>query len=206
MYRTLSQGEDPAKFNEYKFEKQFIKYSQVLDTDYDNFMLAYSCQENALWEDAKSGRELDFDEVFRAYINQAEASGGLDASKSLYASENFSDLKGIKKTLIHKQKIHIFTRPKIADDGAHRHQSFDNMHLSLLLNDVSTKYLPKDFGQQVLDTFYSKMVHDDTCDYNPYAVEAYYQAVVSQREEAERAAAEEAEQKKKAEEPDHEEL
>ena len=204
LYRTLRQGDTPEKFNEYKFEKQFVKYSQILDTDYDSFALVYSCQENALWENAKTEQELEFDEVFRAYVNQAEAAGiDLTASgKSLYAAENFENLPGIKKTLIHKQKVHVFTRPAQVD-GEYKYQPFDNMRLSLMLNDVATKYLPKDFDQGVLDTFYSKMVHDNTCDYNPYAVEAYYQTIRREAEE------EESQQAKKTDEEtemEHEEL
>ena len=29
------------------FDMQFLRYSQVLDTDYDNFVLLYTCQEAA---------------------------------------------------------------------------------------------------------------------------------------------------------------
>ena len=29
------------------FESQFLRYSQVLDTDYDNFLVLYTCQEAA---------------------------------------------------------------------------------------------------------------------------------------------------------------
>lgn len=115
--------------------------------------------------------------MFRAYVNQAQHDGvDLKApGHSLYAPENFENLKGLKKSLIHKQKVHVFTRPTVSADGAYTYKAFDNMHLSLLLNDVATKYLPKDFDQGVLDQFYSKMVHDATCDFNPYANPSYYQ-------------------------------
>lgn len=43
-----------------------------------------------------------------------------------------------------------------------------------ILNDVSTKYLESEFGQAVLDDQYAKMVHDETCDYNPYDNLEYY--------------------------------
>ena len=34
-------------FDVYLFESQFLKYTQVLDTDYENYLLLYSCQESA---------------------------------------------------------------------------------------------------------------------------------------------------------------
>lgn len=35
-------------------------------------------------------------------------------------------------------------------------------------------YLKGQFSENVLDTFYAKMVHDGTCDYNPYDNLDYY--------------------------------
>lgn len=119
---------------------------------------------------------MDFGDVFKAYVNKAEYDG-VDIKvegTNHYAVENFENLQGLKKQLIHKEKIHVYTRPQIADDGSYKYKPFDNMHLSLILNDVATKYLPKNFDQNTLDHFYSKMVHDNDCDFNPYINKEYY--------------------------------
>ena len=123
-----------------------------------------------MWDSVKSGQEIDFGDVFKAYVNQAEVNGVDLTAEGInhYAAENFENLPGIKKDMIHKQKIHVYTRPQKTEDDSYKFKQFDNMHLSLLLNDVATKYLPKDFNQGILDSHYSKMVHDNTCDYNPY--------------------------------------
>lgn len=93
--------------------------------------------------------------------------------------------------MIHKQKIHVYTRPQKTEDDSYKFKQFDNMHLSLLLNDVATKYLPKDFNQGILDSHYSKMVHDNTCDYNPYVNQEYYQDIQTMSKESYDKAAEE---------------
>ena len=46
--------------------------------------------------------------------------------------------------------------------------------MSQLEDDISNVYLPKHFNENILDTFYSKMVHDGTCDYNPFDNLEYY--------------------------------
>ena len=65
-----------------------------MDTDYDNYVLAYSCQENAYWDDVKTDLELDFGDVFKVYKNWAEKDGvDLTAEgTNLYAAENFENL------------------------------------------------------------------------------------------------------------------
>jgi hypothetical protein len=39
---------------------------------------------------------------------------------------------------------------------------------------VTQKYIPKYFSQKTFDEFYTKMQHDDSCDYNPYDNLEYY--------------------------------
>jgi hypothetical protein len=35
-------------------------------------------------------------------------------------------------------------------------------------------YFKNDFSENILDNFYAKMVHDGTCDYNPFDNLEYY--------------------------------
>ena len=45
-------------------EKQYLQYYQILDTDYDNFMTVYNCQEHAEYRDKKTGQYLSDQEVW----------------------------------------------------------------------------------------------------------------------------------------------
>ena len=38
-------------FDPYLYDSQFTKYAQILDTDYDNYILLYTCQESAEFVD-----------------------------------------------------------------------------------------------------------------------------------------------------------
>eukprot|EP00355_Strombidium_rassoulzadegani_P000924 CAMPEP_0168615352 /NCGR_PEP_ID=MMETSP0449_2-20121227/4459_1 /TAXON_ID=1082188 /ORGANISM="Strombidium rassoulzadegani, Strain ras09" /LENGTH=165 /DNA_ID=CAMNT_0008656087 /DNA_START=155 /DNA_END=649 /DNA_ORIENTATION=+ len=68
----IAKPEDPASFNVHKLEAQFLKYMQVLDTDYSNYLVVYTCQENTEWTETKSGRELLPEEAFQAYLAQLD--------------------------------------------------------------------------------------------------------------------------------------
>ena len=40
------------QFDPYLFDSQYLRYTQVLDTDYENFMVLYTCQETGeFWQD-----------------------------------------------------------------------------------------------------------------------------------------------------------
>jgi len=66
------------------------------------------------------------------------------------------------------------TRPEFnKETNECTYKKFDNVKLSQLQNDISST-LGDHFSQQILDQFYSKMVHDEECDYNPYDNLEYY--------------------------------
>jgi hypothetical protein len=46
--------------------------------------------------------------------------------------------------------------------------------MSQLEDDISNVYFKNDFSENILDNFYSKMVHDGSCDYNPFDNLEYY--------------------------------
>ena len=42
---------DTDSFDPFLFDSQFLKYAQILDTDYENYILLYTCQETAEFTD-----------------------------------------------------------------------------------------------------------------------------------------------------------
>ena len=51
IVNELKTPDDTDKFQEAKWDNMHLKYMQVLDTDYTNYMVVYSCQENAEYTD-----------------------------------------------------------------------------------------------------------------------------------------------------------
>lgn len=112
--------------------------------------------------------------MFKASINQRDFNGDPEPS-SLYLPENFANLKGITREMIHKQKVQIYTRPSFnAETKEHTFKSFPKVKMSQLEDDISNVYFKNDFSENILDNFYSKMVHDGSCDYNPFDNLEYY--------------------------------
>ena len=83
----LAKPEHKSEFNEAKWDNMFGKYMQVLDTDYKNYIIVYTCQENAEITD-QHGTEMNPEDVFKASINQREYYKGAEP-ESLYLRENF---------------------------------------------------------------------------------------------------------------------
>jgi len=149
-----------------------MRQMQILDTDYSNYMLVYSCQENVEYTDKSGTVDVMPEDVFSAYVNKPNRK---DGENGLYDPKNFENLKGINQSWIHKQKVQIYTRPVYNKEiNTYDFKMFENTKIHALLDDVVKKYLPNDFSEADFDNYYSKMQHDNDCDYNPYDNLAYY--------------------------------
>lgn len=52
---TEETKEDASQFNEAKFDRQFLKYFQIIDSDFSNFMTTYTCFETAEFSSKATG-------------------------------------------------------------------------------------------------------------------------------------------------------
>ena len=52
-------------FDPHLFDSQYLRYAQVLDTDYDNYILLYSCQEINEYFEAKTHQDIPLDKVWK---------------------------------------------------------------------------------------------------------------------------------------------
>lgn len=52
-------------FNMRLFDSQFVKYFQILDTDYNNYLVLYYCDSAAEYKDKESGLSLNATEVWK---------------------------------------------------------------------------------------------------------------------------------------------
>ena len=112
----------------------FLKYGQVLDTDGD-YTVIYSCQEVAQFYAEKTGMEMVEEDVFKIMMRQREP-------ERPYNVNNFIGLDGIRTEFKNKQKIQIYARPKMNDDGSMTLRPLDNMKLQQLIEDIKNIYIP----------------------------------------------------------------
>lgn len=122
---------------------------QILDTDYYNYMLVYSCQENMEYTDKSGTVEVMPDDVFNAYKHKQNKK---QSPNGLYDPSNFQNLKGITQTWIHKQKVQIYTRPSFdKEKNTYSFKPFENVKVHALLDKVVKDYLPNDFTENDFD-------------------------------------------------------
>ena len=67
IINELATPDDPENFNEVKWDNMNLKYAQILDTDYTNYMVVYTCQENAEYSDDAGVIDYMQDQVFNAF-------------------------------------------------------------------------------------------------------------------------------------------
>jgi len=92
VVNELKTPDDPDKFSEHKWDNMYLRYMQVLDTDYKNYMVMYSCQENAEYTDEAGAIDYVPDMVFKAFNGQKNQK---KTYTNLYDPDNFAGLKGI---------------------------------------------------------------------------------------------------------------
>lgn len=64
VFEHKHEDDKESYFNTYVFDSQFKRYGQVLDTDYDNYMVLYECFETAHYYDVQSGKLITRDDAW----------------------------------------------------------------------------------------------------------------------------------------------
>ena len=101
-------GHDDGKedyFNNNVFDSQFKRYAQVLDTDYNNFMVLYECFETAHYYDTKTGKQIPDYEAW-----EAAKSSSIDFKKWPQTSFVYGD--DVKIEPRHWENVKILWRPQ----------------------------------------------------------------------------------------------
>ena len=88
----LAKEDDLETFNEVKWDDMMMRSMQILDTDYYNYMMIYSCQENVEYTDKSGTVEVVPEDVFTAYKHKQNKK---QSPNGLYDPSNFENLKGI---------------------------------------------------------------------------------------------------------------
>ena len=153
------------------FESQYLRYAQVLDTDYDNFAIVYSCQEGANYYD-KSDEEghplYSFHDIWEH--SKRKANPDPETSHVLTAYE-ISDK--LKVEPIHKERIQILWRvPSFGDELYENKNAIERdaeptpdalqtylQTVSRLVPNMNAAYLEKHFG--VMNHAGNSRTHDE---------------------------------------------
>ena len=186
-----NQEAEQISFDPYVFDSQYLRYVQVLDTDYDNYFVMYACQEIARIVDKESGEEITPHE---AWVRSTRiAHHDIDAEHTILRYDYPEDQ--IERIFYHKQKIQVMWKPVykkvIGHQTEKRHIQSDiptfpeeeipQSKIDELFKKIG-KILPKDFPYDKLKEKYGKQVHKiempkkskdnvhlhEDCDYDPY--------------------------------------
>jgi hypothetical protein len=84
---------------------QFPRYAQVLDTDYDKYMVMYQCLETAKYFDKETNEEIDGSEAYTRV-----STSKINFKTPPYAEYKFDDTIEVKPH--HVQHVSILWRPK----------------------------------------------------------------------------------------------
>lgn len=92
-------------FNNYVWDSQSKRYAQVLDTDYDNFMVLYECFELAHYYDKSTGKQIPEYEAW-----DHSKSSNIDFSAWPQTTYVFEDT--VKVEPRHFENVKILWRPR----------------------------------------------------------------------------------------------
>lgn len=157
---------------------QFPRYAQVLDTDYDNYMVMYQCLETAKYFDKETNEEIDGAEAF----NRVKTSQ-IDFKMPPYAEYKYDDTVDVQPH--HVQHVSILWRPKkdqekvsFGEDAQDAYM-MDRFHYQAPneqtvdeLKKFISKTMPDQFSANTLAEEYTMLNHmDGQCEYDPSTLE-----------------------------------
>ena len=151
------------KFNPKIFDSQYLKYAQVLLSDFENYMVVYFCEESAQYRSKSRKRSLSPQDVWKTKLGIEENPKGSEAVVS------FQFDKDVEVTPHYSQWVQILWRPvQLENDGAKFNKNVDYLVVHELKVELS-KMLPDIKIQED----YANMTHFTECNYSPY--EAAYE-------------------------------
>ena len=121
-----------------EFEKQYLKYNEILDIDHEKYMVMYTCQESAKYLYLKTN-----DYFPEEYV--------ITRSRSKFKNPKGSDIphtykfdKEIKQEMFHRESVKIYWRPKLTlnRQWLYDENKIDKTKVEELLNKID-ELLPK---------------------------------------------------------------
>lgn len=109
-------GEGPAPDDFYAFDHHYLRYAQIIDTDYENYMIMYSCQEGAQYfNPGDKGDQAypieDLDDIWKHVKRQPNPARGESHMLTAYEVG-----EGIIQKPLHKERVQILWRVPTGKD------------------------------------------------------------------------------------------
>lgn len=159
---SRSDGNDNSYNDFYAFDHHYLRYAKVLDTDYDNFVIMYSCQEAAEYFDPTDKSDppvpiMSLEDIWEHVKRVPNPSRGESHMLTSYEVG-----KGITQKMLHKERVQILWRaPTVKEDvngtAASHSADMDPAQLTAHLKTIS-EILPQ-FTKEVLESNYAPMNH-----------------------------------------------
>jgi len=151
------------QFNPKLFDSQYLKYVQVLLSDFENYMVMYFCEESAEYRSKAKKRSLSAEEVWKAKVGIQENPKGSETAISFQFDDDVEIIPH------YENWVQILWRPVLLEDGSAKYnKNVDYEKIHHLKVEIQ-KMLP---DIKISDD-YANMVHFKECNYSPY--EAAYE-------------------------------
>lgn len=146
------------------FDHHYLRYAQVLDTDYSNFVIVYSCQEGAHYYDPndKSEDRLPIEDADDIWEHVKRLPNPKDGDKHMRTAYEVG--VGIEQQQIHKERVQVLWRmPSFIDEMknnevGNRPKEPSAEQLQVYMKTI-TELVPKSFSQAELLENYGVMNH-----------------------------------------------
>jgi len=98
-------------YNKFKFNKQFVNYMQILDTDYTGVLTIYHCEESRKYKNKKTGKELSHEDAWD-FVKNKEMRVKVE-KQQIYSYEWENDIEWKD---VSKEEVFMLYRPIKIDE------------------------------------------------------------------------------------------
>jgi len=161
---TLKEAKsENSDFIAYDFDKQFMKYLQVLDTDFEEYMVIYSCQENAEFEDEK-GSKVPEEKAWGFRKNVKKNDEDDDRGSTVEYNDD------IKVNPVHSETISIHWRQPKTADGSYTFDPTKIAPAKLAVAMAKAETLVPSIDKANLKLQHMKQGNGEPCNYDPFGM------------------------------------
>jgi len=152
-------------YDVFEWDSQFLRYSQIIDTDYKNYIVLYSCYEIAEFYHKEGAKHIKHEKVFKKSEARSLAMPPNHVPVEFTLSKE--DAKNIHTLNLFKHKVVILWKPDFNDAGEwYYNQKTVNETMLAELLDVVDERFPKLRYKET--NRFNRVIHSRACDYDPY--------------------------------------
>lgn len=159
--RDEKMAKDPKEKIKQTILRQYKQYYHVLETDYNGFLVMYSCFEAHEYRDRNTKQYLSDEQLWETVKNKdVEIDWSLPSTITLKYGDDVEYME------LYKQRLQIFMRPLYNENNGRWEYN------SEVITDSRINYLVGRYSDYFLDlkmdTQYEILNHDENCNYDPF--------------------------------------